>query len=183
MKQVFTILILFVVFASCKTSTLQKIAKTNYVETRDTGHEGNAKILKGIINRSVLLNDTAFNWYKDNYKYANPSADAVKAFKERKNKFKILVFGGTWCHDTQNLLPLFYKIIDQSTYAESNVYLLGVDRKKSAGNNLNVEYKIEKVPTFIIIDSKGKEFGRVVEYGETGAIDKELAAIVNKIPS
>lgn len=171
-----------IIFTACTISPLKKISTVNYSESRDTGHANNAKILQGVINKSILVNDTAFKWYADNYKYAYPNADAVTAFKKNKEKFSVIVFGGTWCHDTQNLLPLFFKLIEQSGYSEKKVYLLGVDRKKSAGNDLNIKYKIEKVPTFIIVDKNGNEFGRVVEYGNMGAIDKELGEIVNKIP-
>jgi hypothetical protein len=36
------------------------------------------------------------------------------------------------------------------------------------------------VPTFIILQN-GKEMGRVVEYGKTGNVEKELADIVAKL--
>jgi thiol-disulfide isomerase/thioredoxin len=92
-----------------------------------------------------------------------------------------MVFGGTWCHDTQNLLPLFYKLIDKSGFPENQVYLIGVDRAKTTFKSLHKKFAILNVPTFIIIDKKGKEVGRVVEYGNTGAIDKELGQIVANI--
>lgn len=178
----FLLIIAVAFFSACSVSPLKKIAKVSYTESRDTGHNNNAKILKGVINKQILLNDTAFKWYAGNYKYAYPKPEAVEAFKKNKAKFSVVIFGGTWCEDTQNLLPLFYKLVEQSGYSEKKVYLLGVDRKKSAGNDLNTKYKIEKVPTFIIVDKNGNEFGRVVEYGTMGAIDKELGEIVNKIP-
>jgi hypothetical protein len=42
------------------------------------------------------------------------------------------------------------------------------------------EWKIINVPTFIVLRD-GQEVGRVVEYGNTGNIEKELAAIVAKL--
>ena len=59
--------------------------------------------------------------------------------------------------------------------------MLGVDRKKNTIDSLNIKYKITNVPTFIVIH-KGKEVGRVVEYGTKGDVNKELADIVNTIP-
>ena len=39
-------------------------------------------------------------------------------FKANKDKFTMLVFGGTWCEDTHNLWPLFYSLVDKSGYDE-----------------------------------------------------------------
>jgi thiol-disulfide isomerase/thioredoxin len=166
-------LCLALIFIGCVTS------HTHY-DSRDEGHEGNAKIIKGYIDRKTLETDTAFKWFADNYSHANPDAAAITTFNEKKDNFTILVFGGTWCHDTQNLLPLFYKLIDKSNFPKDKVVLLGVDRNKTTISNWHNKYNVKNVPTFIILQNH-KEVGRVVEYGNTGAIDKELAQIVSKI--
>lgn len=137
------------------------------------------KMLKGIINRQLIENDTAFAWFKESLQYGTPDAIAVTAFQQNKNKFKIIIFGGTWCEDTQNLLPKFYKLVDKSGYPESNITLVAVDRQKTAVNNLHVTYSITNVPTFIVL-KHGKEVGRVVEYGK-GDMVKELGEIVGKL--
>lgn len=165
----------------CSPSAKNVMGKISYETSRDEGHEGNAKILKGIINRSILEHDTAFNWFATNMKYGNVDAAAVAAFAKQKDKFTLVVFGGTWCHDTQNLLPTFYKLIDKSGFAESNITLIGVDRKKQTIKNLQTTFNITNVPTFIVLDKNKKEIGRVIEYGKTGAMDKELGEIVSTI--
>ncbi len=91
----------------------------------------------------------------------------------------MVVFGGTWCHDSQNLLPVFYRLIDKSGFPDSKITLIGLDRDKTAPDNLTKTYNVTNVPTFIVMHN-GKEIGRVVEYGEEGAIDKELGDIVTK---
>jgi thiol-disulfide isomerase/thioredoxin len=180
-RSIVPLLLLGLCFASCSSSIFKKIANTTYTTSRDEGHEGNAKILKGIINRQILETDTAFNWFKDNMKYGQPDANAVNSFAKNKDKFAIIVFGGSWCHDTQNLLPTFYKLIDKSGFPADKVYLIGVDRAKTTILNLHKKYNITNVPTFIVTDLLGKELGRVVEYGKTGTPDKELGEIVSKI--
>lgn len=181
LKNIFLFICVVVFNISCSVSPLKQLQKNNFIETRDEGHEGNAKILTGSFTRAILEKDTAFKWFNDNYKYANPDASAVTAFKINKDKFSVIVFGGTWCHDTQNLLPLFYKLIDKSEFPANKIYMIGVDRTKTTFKQLHTKYKLVNVPTFIIQDNAGKEVGRVVEYGNTGAIDKELAQIVNSI--
>jgi thiol-disulfide isomerase/thioredoxin len=89
----------------------------------------------------------------------------------------MVVFGGTWCEDTQNLLPKFYQLVNASGYPQSKISLIAVDRKKQTINDLSKIYNISNVPTFIVLKD-GKEVGRVVEYGKEGDITKELGKIV-----
>ncbi len=182
MKKFSSFFFVLILFSACSVSGTKFLSTEKYATSRDEGHEGNSKILKGIINRKLLENDTAFKWLADNYKYANPDAKAIEAFKNKKDKFSIIVFGGTWCHDTQNLLPMFYKLVDKSGFDASKVFLIGVNRAKTTIKKLEVKYAIKNVPTFIVIDKLGIEIGRIVEYGKTGYIDKELGEIVSKIP-
>lgn len=137
------------------------------------------KILKGYISRSTIESDTAFKWFAENMKYGIANAKAVESFKKNAASFSVIVFGGTWCHDTQNLLPVFYRLVDKSGFPENQITLIGVDRAKTAPEDLHKTYNITNVPTFIIMKD-GKEAGRVVEYGTEGEIDKELGEIVEK---
>ncbi|MBW7951421.1 MAG: thioredoxin family protein [Chitinophagaceae bacterium] len=181
MKRNIIILSVLIILSSCSNTPFKNLSKVKYTTTRDEGHEGNSKIAIGIINRSVLENDTAFHWLNENYKFAKPDdANAVNAFEEKKDKFQVLIFGGTWCEDTKNLLPLFYKLADKSNYSEKNILLVAVDRTKVAVKDLHKKYNLQLLPTFIVLRN-GIEVGRVVEYGKTGAIDKELGEIVSKI--
>lgn len=181
MKKINYIACLMMLSLACNTSIYKHLTTNNYTESRDEGHEGNAKILKGVINRQLLQTDTAFKWFNDTYKYAQPDASAIASFQKNKDKFSILVFGGTWCHDTQNILPLFFKLTDKSNFPQQNIYLLGVDRAKTTYNDLNKKYNITNVPTFIILNNQKKEIGRVVEYGKTGLPDKELGELLNTL--
>ncbi len=174
MKKIFFLLIL-VMIVSCSTSHL--INKDNY----QIYFDGETKNLKGVINRTALEKDTAFNWFKENMKWGQADITAVEAFSKKADKFSILVFGGTWCHDTQNLLPVLYRLIDKSGYPEKKVTVVMVDRKKQALNDLPQQYNLKNTPTFIVLHD-GKEVGRIIEYGKYGAIDKELGEIVNTIP-
>jgi thiol-disulfide isomerase/thioredoxin len=170
MKKLIPAVAIMLVVAACS-STRQAGGKY------ETLPDGSTKILKGNISRSILQSDTAFKWFNENMRYGNADASAVEAFKNNANNFSMIVFGGTWCHDTQNLLPVFYRLVDKSGYPDSKITLIGVDREKTAPNNLHKKYNITNVPTFIVIRG-GKEIGRVVEYGKYGQIDKELGEIV-----
>lgn len=149
--------------------------KPKYTTIADT----ETVVLKGYINRAVLEGDTAFKWFGENLKYGTADESAVNAFKNNAANFTIMVFGGTWCHDTQNLLPVFYRLIDKSGYPENKITLVALDRAKTGPDNVTKTYNVTNVPTFIVLHN-GKEVGRVVEYGKSGQIDKELGDIVSK---
>ncbi len=173
MKTVIIALAAVILLTACGAS---KKAATNYQVLQ---YEGK-KMLKGIINRSQIESDTAFAWFKENMQYGQPDAAAVTSFQQHKANFTLIVFGGTWCEDTQNLLPKFYKLVDKSGYPESSITLVAVDRQKTTVNNLHTTYTITNVPTFIVLKA-GKEIGRVVEYGKDGDMVKELGTIVSKL--
>ena len=77
---------------ACVTS--KKTGKLDYISVSDT----ETKVLKGIISRAVLEGDPAFAWFKDNMQYGTADAYAVDMFKQKSEKFSVLVFAGTWCH-------------------------------------------------------------------------------------
>lgn len=143
--------------------------------------DDNEKTLKGLISRSVIESDTTFKWFKDNYALGMADAAAVQAFQKNKDKFHVIIFGGTWCEDTHNLLPVFYRLADKAGFPDSGITLIGVDRNKQTLDNLTTAFNITTVPTFIVMHD-GKEVGRVTEYGKYGQIDKELGEIVSSLP-
>lgn len=135
------------------------------------------KIIKGFMTQKDLATDSAFQWFATNQKGFTPQANAVEAFKKAKDSIHILAFGGTWCHDTQFILPKFYALTDAAGFSDSHITLLGVDRNKKTVNHLSEAFNVTLVPTFIVLKN-GKEIGRVVEYGRYGMVDKELGEIV-----
>lgn len=175
MKKLVYLLLVIATLSACNTSKSTKSSSGNYTVL----NEGGVKVLKGYINRSLIENDPEFTWFKQNMQYGQADASAVTAFQNNASKFKMIVFGGTWCHDTQNLLPVFYRLVDKSGYPDKNITLLGVDRAKTTVDDLHVKYSVTRVPTFIVMHD-GKEVGRVVEYG-SGSIEKDLAALVGSI--
>jgi len=173
MKNTLLIIMSATIFAACSSTHKANSSKLTYETIKDP----ETKVLRGYINRNILETDTSFKWFNENMKYGRADAEAVNAFKIYGSNFSMIVFGGTWCHDTQNLLSVFYRLVDKSGYPENKITLIAVDRAKTAPGDLQKTYNITNVPTFIVIKNN-KEVGRVVEYGKEGAIDKELGQIV-----
>lgn len=165
-------------FFSCKTPQPVVTVQTQKVyESYECSYD-RGKVLRGIISRADIESDTSFKWFDENMKLGKANAAAVDAFQKHGADIKMVIFGGTWCEDTQNLLPQFYRLADKSGFPDSCITLLGVDRAKTTVGNFHKAFDIHKVPTFIVMKN-GKEIGRVVEYGKYGEIDKELGEIVN----
>lgn len=136
-----------------------------------------SKVLKGFMSKQDLANDTAFGWFAENQKGYIPYPAALQTLKNSKDSVRFLVFAGTWCSDTQSILPKFYSLSEAAGVSQGHITLLGVDRAKKTIQHLSEAFHIENVPTIIVLKD-GKEIGRVVEYGKTGMFDKELGEII-----
>jgi len=140
----------------------------------------NEKSLKGIISREVLTNDTSFHWYAENLKGYTPNVAAHNGLQKHKDSIQLLVFMGTWCEDSQNIIPKMFALIDAAGYSQDRITLIGVDRQKKTFSHLSEALNITNVPTIIVMKN-GKEMGRVVEFGKYGLFDKELGEIFGSI--
>ena len=138
------------------------------------------KTFKGIISREVLLSDTSFRWYQESLKGYIPNAIAVSGLKKQADSIQLLTFMGTWCEDSQFIIPKFFALLDAAGFPAERVTLIGVDRKKKTLSHLCEALNIKNVPTIIVLKN-GKEVGRVVEYGKYGLFDKELGEIIGSI--
>jgi thiol-disulfide isomerase/thioredoxin len=175
------LVIVILVAVSITPGTVTAQAGPNKTQTYEVGVDTNGvKVLKGLVTRSDIEKDSSFKWFKQNYDLGQANAAAVNAFHEKASQFQMVIFFGTWCEDSRNLLPVFYRLADRSGYPLDNITLIGVDREKTTLNELHKVFHIINVPTFIVMHN-GREVDRVVEYGKYGQIDKELGEIVSTI--
>lgn len=151
-------------------------AQSPYISQPDANHP-EQHILNGIITKYALQNDPEYKWYMSSQSSYAPADPIVAALQSAKDKVEYIVFGGTWCEDTQFILPKFFKLQEASGIPDTKISLFAVDRNKKTIGGIADAFKITNVPTIIVMKD-GKEVGRVVEYGTTGAWDKELAALL-----
>ena len=166
MRNLFQILIL-VLFSDVAVAQNAEVSKDA---------EGN-KVLKGFVTRKELATDSSFAWFAKNTKDYKPDASALAALKGAKDSIYVLAFGGTWCHDTQFILPKFYTLADAAGLAPDHITLVGVDHNKKTVQHLSETFNVINVPTFIVLKN-GQEIGRVVEYGKKGMWDRELGEVI-----
>lgn len=134
----------------------------------------NERSYKGTISKDILLADTTFKWYAQNLKGYVPNANALQGLQNKKDSIQLLVFMGTWCEDSQYIIPKFFSLTEKAGFSADRITLIGVDRSKKTYSHLTDALNVTNVPT-IIVYKKGVEQGRVVEYGKYGLFDKELA--------
>ena len=123
------------------------------------------EILIGYCSRSDL-NDVGFGEYMTE-EYENYQADPeiIQQLGDLNTSVDIVIVLGTWCHDSKEQVPRFYRVLDDAGYPDDPITLIAVDGKKTGGkldiSHLNIEF----VPTFIFY-SKGEEIGRIIETPE-----------------
>lgn len=174
-KLAYYFLFISLVLISCSISKQSGTALPEYIIIKDSA----AKILKGKINRSLIEDDAAFGWFKENMKWGTADKKAVEVISKNLPQLRFVVFAGTWCEDTQSLLPVFFRMLDKAGFDSKQVLIYGTDRDKKTLKNIQEAYKVSLVPTFIVY-YKEKEIGRVVEYGKYGSVDKEIGEIIEK---
>ena len=165
-------LFLFLVVAAFHT---EGFAQGQYEVLKD--NDG-GKILKGIISRDILARDTSFKWYAQNAKAYAGGKDAA-TFGKHKDRVQVLIFLGTWCEDSQIIIPKLFPFFDAAGFSNDRITVIGVDRNKKSISHITDAFNIINVPTIIVM-KEGRELGRVVEYGRYGMVEKELAEIADK---
>src|SRR5258708_2734305 len=150
-------------------------AQSEYIVTTD----GGGKMLKGVVKREMLENDSAFKWFHENQSGYTPNTETVSILRAKGQRARFLLLGGTWCGDTQNLLPRYYLLMDAAGIGNDQLTFVAVDRQKHSLTHLPEDMHLAHTPTFIVLKD-GKEVGRVVEYGKNGQWEAELAEIVSK---
>jgi thiol-disulfide isomerase/thioredoxin len=163
----------------CVFFSVSSFSQAQYEISKDEKHPDEF-ILRGIINKYLVQNDTAYGkWYRTSYNMYTADTAILSALEKNKSKAHFVIFGGTWCEDTQFVLPKFFKLQEKSGVPDNAITFFGVNRAKKSLGSIAEAFDVVNVPTIIVMKD-GKEVGRVVEYGKTGKWDKELAEILNQ---
>lgn len=134
---------------------------------------GNAKVLKGKLDLKALTSDSAYAWFYTGVNKYQPNDNMVNYIKANRDKFNVVALIGTWDEQSRILFPQLYKVMVLAGSPETQMLIFGADEKLDTG--APTEYKLKKVPTFIIL-KEGKELGRI-----TGNVDESIEADIAKI--
>lgn len=133
--------------------------------------------LVGVANKESFLQEPFNEWFTLNYNDYTSNKEVVEKLKPLLKEVTIKSFMGTWCGDSKEQTPVFYKILDEADFNYKNLELITVNRSKVTPDNLQEGFDIERVPTFIFY-KKGKEIGRFVEYPRE-TVEADILKIVS----
>lgn len=138
----------------------------------------NRVMLKGRITFNDIQDETAFGWFMrgaNTYDYNKMVAENLERFYA---PYHVVVFMGTWCSDSQDIIPKLYTVLKNSHFDFNALTMYAVDRNKVAINQEAANYKITLVPTIIILHGN-REVGRITESVQA-SIEHDLLAILEK---
>jgi len=140
----------------------------------------NNEMLIGYCNRDgfKMIQSNFDSVYQAEYALFHPDKATLDQLRGKLKKLKVTVVMGTWCGDSKDWIPHFYKIMDQVGFDYKNLTLICVDHeKKAAVKNLS-KLKIERIPTFIFYHKK-HELGRIIET-PADLLEKDMLKILGK---
>ena len=153
-------------------------AQTMNQKTTDP-KKGN-EMLIGYCNRDgfATVNCNFDSAFKVEYPVYKADEATMKQLAGKLNGVEVTVVMATWCSDSREWVPRFYKIMDELDFPFKNLTLICVDRtKKAPGTNVD-DLKIELVPTFIFYRNR-TELGRIIEV-PGDLMEKEILKILMK---
>lgn len=138
----------------------------------------NNEMLVGICNREGFksIQSNFDSVYQLEYSAYQADAATLEILKKKLRKVKVKVVMATWCGDSKDWIPRFYKVMDQIGYDEKSITLICVDHQKKADVKGLSGLKIERVPTFIFYKRK-RELGRIIET-PSDILEKSMLEIV-----
>ena len=110
----------------------------------------------------VFFDHEDLYWFRSAYEDYKPNADTINELKKWKTDIYFIVYAGTWCDDTKDLVPKFYKMAAESEFTKKEVTLYLMDRDKKSADGSAQLLHIDKVPTIVVFRS-GRMIGRIEE--------------------
>lgn len=147
---------------------------------KTTDPKKNNEMLIGYCNRNgfAKINSNFDSAFMAEYPLYQPEGAILNLLKENIKGIKITLVMATWCGDSKEWVPRFFKILDGLNFNFRNLSLICVDRdKKAPGTNVE-SLGIKLVPTFVFYKKKA-ELGRIVEV-PNGLLEKNMLEILAK---
>lgn len=126
----------------------------------DTDTKQTPEVLVGSIDFGTLQK-APYNEYFV-FETFNFDDDKIAALKTLSQEVYFTVALGTWCEDSQYLIPRFYALTKALSIDENAIKLIALDEEKVNPEAFIRENNIAYVPT-IIVQKNNAELGRIVE--------------------
>ncbi|MFN8135903.1 MAG: hypothetical protein U0Z17_11995 [Bacteroidales bacterium] len=110
------------------------MAFTQKLNQKTTDEKKGNEMLIGYCNREgfAKVNSNFDSAYKAEYALYKPDDEILKQLDEKLKDIKVTIVMATWCSDSKEWVPRFYKIMDQLNFNYKKLTLICVDRTKKA---------------------------------------------------
>jgi hypothetical protein len=180
MKSHFIIIFIFLFtigFSAISTNSFSQVL----VNQIDNGTRVN-DILLGKCTRDALLQPPFEEWFRSNYDSYKVDSFTCNFIRPLLAGKSITIFMGTWCGDSRREVPRVLKMLDCCGFPMDKLTLIMVSNKdslyKKSPQHEEAGKNIVRIPT-IIIEQKGLEIGRIIEFPVT-SLEKDLLSILRK---
>lgn len=181
MKKIFLLILSSILFIGCKTKQLQDtVALSKDIKEEVITEEPKEIILIGQHSKSDLQQEPYANWFNPEEKSYVPNKETLFSLRNINHDYTITIFMGTWCDDSKQQVPRFYKILNDFDFDLSKVKLITVDKSKTTPEKHEEGLNITNVPTFIFYKDK-KELNRIVE-SPVESLEKDMFKIITEQP-
>jgi len=162
--------------------TLQQVITIRNADHATLKDEKNSQLVfKGIFSFRDMEPEPTFEWLPHGMDEYRPDNVATDYLQKTIGNYKLLIFLGTWCEDSQNLLPKLFKVLQNINVAWEDLMMIGMDRAKTTNNaqaqQLAKQYNITLLPTIVVLNSNGEETGRITET-VSKSIEWDLVSII-----
>jgi len=177
-----TYIIIFAsLFTICSCSVSRNPVNPGSVNQLSKDSRGN-DMLFGKCTRSALLKAPFADWFNSNYDSYLVDSFTCNFIRPLLADKSITIFMGTWCGDSKREIPRVLKMLDCCNFPMKNLTMVMVSNKdslyKKSPQHEEAGKNIVRVPT-IIIEQKGVEIGRIIEFPIT-SLEKDLLSILRK---
>lgn len=93
--------------------------------------DGENPYLLGKIDKSGLEGDNYISWFSTNFEDYEFDQATIEALKSELKDYQITLFMGTWCEDSKQEVPRFYKVLEACDFPIDQLTVVAVDRKSS----------------------------------------------------
>ena len=103
----------------------------------------------------------------------------LELIKLKDDDVSVVVFFGTWCHDSKRELPKALKIFNVIGINDENIELIAVDLNKKEPLGRAAKLNLMYTPTLIFF-RESKEIGRIIEKPDI-SLEKDIELIISSI--
>lgn len=180
MKTYFIIMIisLFTIYSCSVTKNAASPVLINQISKDSRGND----MLLGKCTKDGLLQLPFVDWYKPNYDSYVVDSFTCNFIRPLLAGKSITIFMGTWCGDSKREVPRVLKMLECCNFPTRDLTMIMVSNKdslyKKSPQHEEAGKNIVRVPT-VIIEQKGVEIGRIIEFPVT-SLEKDLLTILRK---